>query len=215
MIDPDYALTAADAPSGRAFARNRVSGGSLISTGIVKDITLGAFSNGATAFAQDANAPRLGSDVSLNPDAWSFVIAMQHDVDGRDSSLIRSVDLSGTRRLHIQMSVTSQLILRDNDTDVRASATIAQGAPMIGVVTFSTARGINIFVNGVLAQSEPTQTDAITGGADAGASYFLRQVEGLVGMVGMFDIDLSSAEFAPQRDTITGFMMDKYGISVI
>lgn len=86
------------------------------------------------------------------------------------------------------------------------------GRTILFMFTFSIREGLRIFVDGIQAASNPTDTAVFTSGYGAGEWRFLHGCRGLFGNIGLLSIDLGWEEHADFRREIEDFHRKKYTI---
>lgn len=79
--------------------------------------------------------------------------------------------------------------------------------------TFSTSRGLALYVNGELVAEEPDDKRPLT--SDAAEEYrFLSGMHGDTGLVGMLGVDLSSPVNSHHKKALDSYVLDRYAITV-
>lgn len=213
LFDPAFALTG-DAPV------NLCDGtASDLDSGT---INVGAFGSGRAAFNT------VGSEITLHPlvdfpaAEWTcfWVAEPKTPTSGTAShELIFGGAPTGAEyrpRMGFNAGATAARIFR-GDTEIRlahtpGSAYLDNGERLM-MYTFSQELGLKIFENNVEVADDATDTTVLTNGLDAGVWQMMYNFQGLAGMQGVLDIDLSRQEWAFRRAAMWSYLSGFYGLS--
>lgn len=187
--------------------------------------------NGAPAISLNgADTPRTWTgvgNVAFNPTAWSmFWVIMPIAIGSAYRWLVRPIDavstaLSPAVRLSGSGNTLALVESIPGQDSIRASwnnaGLASRTAPSLLMVSFSTQAGVHIFDGGNVVASAPNDRRPLTGNFAAGAWSLLTVTSspsgfGLVGEMGLHDIDLSLPVNAGYRRDIERYLMALNGI---
>ena len=196
-------------------------------------VPITAFSGGLPAFTFNGlditqSTPIAAANATINPNAFTLFAVLQH----------RALGLEFNRCLFSQLSAYDNaseyqfqaIMTRDtgtigvytsttlNDTTRVVShnnpaAYVNMSKPGLFVVTFSTENGMAIHFNGTEVARNPAFKTPLTSSAyTAGKWGFMRKNNGLTGMMGLINRDLSTVGNSGHMKNLSAFLMKKYGI---
>lgn len=219
LLDPDYVFP------DKQRVLNRVNQGQYATSrsgGGIDGINTGTMASGETGFESGSeSSDLLGIDMptAWNPTAWTFFAVCEFENSQGVQFLVRDsvgVD-AGEFAPNISFNAVGDSIRVWNNRDegFRLSATnpgIVQFVPFLVMVTFSVDLGLKIWKDGEIIASDPTATEPLTAGYQAGEWSVLRNCRKRFGYVGLLDVDLSAEKMSGDRRALERFVMNKYDI---
>lgn len=214
---------------------SRAWGGQLMSNdyGASVGINYGTFPNGQRCIDVDYdqrvrfNPP----EMQLNPDAWSVVVVVlprASDNPGQpiprvvrpntttndDSTVSLNVGWRAGSAATVEISEQARSS-SGNPTRLAytPSTPLANRAtPSLLIYTGSVDRGLSIYDGGELVATNPDDTRPIEHFLGDGQTSFYHNCEGQLGPVGIMGVDLNSPQRAGDRQIISEFLLNLYGI---
>lgn len=223
LIDPDYATSTG--------VRNRAAPSSVapLPGG---DLFLGEFENGAPAFAiPDDESGQIGAPIpgcDINPEGFSFfwvvsdfagqagrhyvlrTLEQEEGVIAPSIAMVRFAEEDWVTVYEDSVNATGRPV-RLNLT-LTGSERLTLSTPRLIMVTFSTAHGLSIYVDGEMKASDPSDTRPLNFGFNGDELAAFISLRAKMGMAGLLNIDLNAPENTGHRRAIEKFLMDKYGI---
>lgn len=205
--------------------RDRVNGRQVvpISTQQATWWTQGQFPSGRRALS----APATSSNYSVggavfNRSAWSIVFVASVPDDATTKALISPLEMSPDAAKfypRVMFDSAHSLVVYRGTAAARLAtpATPFEGRAGLGIITFSVARGLNIFVNGALVASAATDISPLDeGGFRLGPPTAAHSGTGFTGLLGhllVLGVDLSDAYYEGYRTALTSALKSNYGIA--
>lgn len=222
LLDPDYVFP------DKQRVLNRVNQGQYATSrsgGGIDGINTGTMTSGETGFESGSeSSDLLGIDMptAWNPTAWTFFAVCEFKASEQIQYLVRSTEEADAGEFSpaISFNVVGDAIrvwdrYAREFGEFRLSATnpeIVQYVPFLVMVTFSVDLGLKIWKDGEILASDPTATEPLTTGYQAGEWSVLRNCRKRFGYVGLLDVDLSAEKLSGDRRALERFVMDKYDI---
>ncbi len=196
-------------------------------------IPVASFSSGQPAFAFNGveladSTPIAASNANINPTAFTLFAVFQNRASGlefnrRLFSPLSASDNASEYQLHVQLTrntgtigVYTSDVVGDATRVVSHTNALAytnMTKPGVFAVTFSTENGMAIHFNGTeVARNTAFKTPLTSSAFTAGKWGFMRRNNGLAGMMGLINRDLSTTGNSGHMKNLSAFLMKKYGI---
>ncbi len=223
VFDPDPKFIRAGAGVIGPDAWRDCASGSKWSSNAAKSLVTGSALNGRPSISLDAATALLASSDSggFNKNELSFFAVFNTPVASTVRTLIGPAEVVATTPLagsiNILLNTSGALNVYWGSTGEQLidAAHVYQGVPVLLMVTFSQAKGVSIRRNGVEVVRSASRVAPLLGAklnifsASGSGSRF----SGVVGKMGLADVDLSRPEYADSLAAIEAHLLSYYSLA--
>lgn len=191
-----------------------------------RDIPVGAFPNGEIGFLPTSTtALSVTMPVAINRNAFTFFGVMRQPAVGSPqrslaASLPSFTAQSPAYNLRVGFENSPQRMVfwrrgasgSDSSRLSHTPSVSINERVVLSVFSFSTARGITIRLNGAQVAYEPNDREPLAAGYGANEWRMFDRMNGLIGVSGLVNRDLTRVENAGWLAGMETFLMEKYSI---